>query len=94
MEKEQMEREEELMQSSPKRFLEVLKTDGGDLVLVNVVFLLSCLLLVTIPPAVFALHQVIRRTLDDKSGQVRDYWEAFRNNWKKAWGVFLLTGVP
>ncbi|MDE7243547.1 MAG: DUF624 domain-containing protein [Oscillospiraceae bacterium] len=94
-EREEMEeREESLLQSSPKRFWELVKTESGGLMLVNIAFVLSCLLLVTIPPAVFALHQVIRGMLDDKPGRVRDFFAAFRANWKRAYGAFLLAALP
>ena len=93
-EEELEEREECVLPSSPKRFWELVKTESGGLMTVNIAFVLSCLLVVTIPAAVLALHQVIRGMLEDKPGRIGDFFEAFRANWKRAYGAFLLTALP
>ena len=56
---EQRERdpEAETMRSSPRRFWELVRTEGAGLLLVNVVFVLTCVPLVTIPAAIFALNR-------------------------------------
>lgn len=93
---EQRERdpEAETMRSSPRRFWELVRTEGAGLLLVNVVFALTCVPLVTIPAAIFALNREVRESLDDKPVTVSGYLAKLRRNWGTAWGVFLLTALP
>jgi len=72
-EKVERDPEEETMRSSPRRFWELIKAEGAGLLLVNVVFVLTCIPLVTIPAAVFALNWEVREALDDKPVKVRGY---------------------
>lgn len=88
--------EEELPEASgPRLFFRILGQETAALLLLNLLFLLSCLAVVTIPPALLALWQVTRRML---TGQTvhgwSQYWEAFRKGWKRAWGAFALTALP
>ncbi len=93
-EKVELDPEEETMRSSPRRFWELLKAEGAGLLLVNVVFVLTCVPLVTIPAAIFALNREVRESLDDKPVKVRGYLAKLRKNWGTAWGAFLLTALP
>ena len=93
-EKVERDPEEETMRSSPRRFWELLKAEGAGLLLVNVVFVLTCVPLVTIPAAIFALNWEVRGALDDKPVKVRGYLAKLRRNWGRAWGAFLLTAAP
>ena len=86
--------EKETMRSSPKRFWELVKAEGAGLLLVNAVFVLTCIPLVTIPAAVFALDWVVREALEEMPVKVGRSWEKFLKCWKPAWGAFLLTAVP
>ena len=67
---------------------------GSGRLLVNVVFVLTCVPLVTIPAAIFALNWEVREALDDKPVKVRGYLAKLRRNWGRAWGAFLLTAAP
>ena len=93
-EKVELDPEEETMRSSPRRFWELLKAEGAGLLLVNVVFVLTCVPLVTIPAAILALNREVRESLDDKPVKVRGYLAKLRKNWGTAWGAFLLTALP
>lgn len=86
--------EEETMCPSPRRFWELLKTEGAGLLLVNVVFLLTCIPLVTIPAAILAMNREVRESLDDKPVRVSSYLSKLRKSWGTAWGAFLLTAAP
>ncbi len=65
----------------------------GDLILLNVLFLLCCVPVVTAGASAAALYTVTFRTLDDKGGHVcRQFFTAFGANFKKAtleWLVML-----
>lgn len=77
------------------RFLELLGPACGPLLLLNVLFLASCIPLVTIPPALFAMNRVVRRMVKDQTSQwLQHYWSSFRRDWKRAYGAFLLTALP
>ena len=55
----------------------------------------SCIPIVTIPPALFSLHMVMRKIIEGKAvASVRDYFAAFRQGWKRAYGAFFLTSLP
>ena len=93
-EKVERDPEEETILSIPRRSWELLKAEGAGLLLVNVVFVLTCVPLVTIPAAIFALNWEVREALDDKPVKVRGYPAKLRRNWGRAWGAFLLTAAP
>lgn len=81
--------------TGPRLFFRILGQETASLLLLNVIFLLSCLPAVTIPPALLALHQVVRRMLADKPVRSwEQYWDAFRRGWKRAYGAFALTALP
>ena len=60
----------------------------------NLLFLLTSIPLVTIPPAALALSRVVRGLLDDKPGRAYAYWAEFKRCWAPGWGAFLLTALP
>jgi uncharacterized membrane protein YesL len=77
------------------RFFQIIQLECITLCKLNLIFVVSCLPVVTIPPAVFAMVQVVRRMVKD---QPVDCWyhykTAFRKNWKRSYGPFLLTALP
>lgn len=78
-----------------KRFLEIIQEEFLNMIKLNLLFLLCCLPVVTLPPALFATHLLIRRmVLGEPVSCWRDYRAAFRRNWKRAYGAFLLTALP
>ena len=48
------------------RFVQILSIECVTLVKLNLLFLASCIPLVTIPPAVFAMNQVVRMMVLDQ----------------------------
>lgn len=74
-------------------FMQLL-TRVGDLIIVNFLFLLSCVPIVTIGAAVTALHKVCQAiVLDEDNGIFKTYVRAFRENFKQATVVWLLMAV-
>lgn len=81
--------------TGPARFWELIKGELATVMIANLLFLATCLPVVTIPPALFSLHTVMGKIVLGKSGPcVRDYFMAFRQGWKSAYGAFFLTAVP
>ena len=77
------------------RLFEILQAECGNLLKLNLLFLLSCIPLVTIPPAVFAMNQLIRQmVLDQPVRCFSVYFSAFRKNLGKSYAAFFLTVVP
>ena len=77
------------------RFLEIIGDHGGALLAVNLLFLLGCLPVVTIPASLFAMNRVVRRiVLNQPVRCAQVYWETFRQEWKRGDPAFLLTALP
>ena len=88
-------RPDEPEKTGPARLLQIIQLEAGSIFLLNLLFLVSCIPLITIPPAVFAMNQVIRKMmLDQPVLCFYDYRTAFRTFWKEAYAAFLLTAVP
>lgn len=85
---------EEPEKTGPRRFFGLLLTESGALLKLNLLFILTCIPLVTIPPAALALSRVVRGLLDDKPGRAYAYWAEFKRCWAPGWGAFLLTALP
>ena len=68
----------------------------GDLLLLNLIFLLTCVPIVTIGAAVAAMYTVtFRFDTEKESSLIKSYFQAFRADWKQAtamWLVLLLCG--
>ena len=81
--------------TGPARFLELIKEELATALIVNVLFLVTCAPIITIPPALFSLHKISHKiTQDEPVSCVRDYFTAFRQGWKRAYGAFFLTFLP
>ncbi|MDE6591049.1 MAG: YesL family protein [Oscillospiraceae bacterium] len=77
------------------RFWELIKEDLPMVLIVNVLFIVTCIPIVTIPPALFSLHMVVRKIITGEgSVRVGDYFTAFKQGWKRAYGAFFLAAVP
>ena len=77
------------------RFFEILQGVCVALFQLNLLFLMSCIPIITIPPALCAMHCVVGRMLQNLSGRCSHYyWTAFRQLWKQAYGAFLATALP
>ena len=81
--------------TGPARFMEILGNQCVALLKVNLLFLLGCVPVVTIPLSLYAMNRVVRRmVLDHPVKCLRDYWQAFRQDWKRGYAAFLLTAAP
>ena len=77
------------------RFVEILQLECVTLVKLNLLFVISCVPVVTIPPALFAMNHVVRKmVLDEPVNCFYDYRTAFRKGWKRGYAAFCLTGLP
>ncbi len=76
------------------RFWEILEDNCAAVLLVNALFVLSCLPVVTVPPAVFALYRSARLMALGKPVRSGDYLRALRGEWKRGYTAFALTALP
>lgn len=77
------------------RFVEILSLECVSLLKLNLFFLASCLPVITIPPALFAMNCVVRRMVLDQPVECRyHYCTAFRRHWRISYGAFCCTAVP
>lgn len=77
------------------RVFQLIGQNCDTILKLNLLFLLSCVPVITIPPALYALHRLSRRMV--KNQVVRcwsQYWEVFRKEWKQAYLAFFLTALP
>lgn len=69
----------------------------GDMIILNVLFVLTSLPVITIGMTVTAMYQVTMRRMRGESNYVvREYFQSCRNEWKKStkmWLIFLITGT-
>lgn len=88
-------REDEPEKTGPARLLQIIQLEAGSIFLLNLLFVACCIPVVTIPPAIFAMNQVIRKMVMDQPVLCfYDYRTAFRTYWKRAYGAFFLTAIP
>ena len=86
---------EEPEKTGPARFFEIVQLECVSLLKLNLLFLLSCLPVVTIPPAIFAMHTVVRRmVLDEPVDCFYHYRTAFKKHWRVSYGAFLTAALP
>ena len=79
----------------PRRFFELLALNCGAVIKANLLFLLCCVPVVTIPLGLFALNRIMLRiVLDQPVKCLQIYGETFRRNWKQSYLAFLLTAFP
>ncbi len=66
----------------------------GDMVVINILFILSCIPVITIGAATTALYTVMRKQAKKESGYiVRDYLKAIKENFKKSTVIWLIFAV-
>ena len=74
-------------------FMQLL-TRVGDLIIVNVLYLLCCVPIVTIGAATAALHKVGQAIVyDTDNGIAKTFFRAFRENFKQATALWLMMAV-
>lgn len=77
------------------RFVEILQLECGTLLKLNLLFLLCCVPVVTIPPAVYAMTCVIRRMVRDEVVLLgHHYFTAFRKGFFRSYASFFLVAFP
>lgn len=77
------------------RFIEILQLEAADLLKLNLLFIATCIPVVTIPLAVFGMNQVMRKMMLDKPVLCfYDYRMAIKRFWKQAYAAFFLTAAP
>lgn len=62
----------------------------SDLIILNILYLVSCIPLVTIGAANAAMYDVTIRLSKDEAIVWRHYWQAFRSNFKQATCIWLI----
>lgn len=76
------------------RFCEILTTDCINVFKLNLMTLFASLPIVTLPPALCAMHAVIRKMMNDEAVSCfSDFRDAFSAYWKQSYVVFLLGTV-
>jgi uncharacterized membrane protein YesL len=81
-------------------FCDVLVQEFWTLIELNLIFVLACLPVVTIGPALGAMTDVLMKMVRDQNVYLwRDFWSAFRQQWKRNFlaglpGLLLLALVP
>lgn len=76
---------------SPDSKLIKLLGTVGDLLVLNVMYTVSCIPVVTIGAANTALYSVIFKLNTQREGSIwKDYWRSFRENFKQATGIWLI----
>lgn len=69
----------------------------GDYIILNLLFVLTSIPIVTVGMSLDALYRVIlRRTRGESIYPVREYFSAIKDDWKQAtklWLIFLITGA-
>lgn len=84
-----------LEKTGPARFWELIQGELAAVLIANLLFLAASIPVITIPPALFSLHLVMRKIiLGESVSCVRDYFAAFKQGWRRAYGAFFLTAVP
>lgn len=77
------------------RLAEIFSIECVTLVKLNLLFLISCLPVVTIPAAVFAMNRVTRMmVLDQPVTLLYHYKTAFKKDWKRACAAFFAVAAP
>lgn len=77
-----------------RRFLWVLGQEPAAVLKLNLLFLLCCLPVVTIPPALLALHRSVWTLAAGRPARAERFWGCVRREWRRAWAAFLLTALP
>ena len=77
------------------RVVEILQIECVTLGKLNLLVLVCCLTVVMLPPAIFAMNQVVRKMmLDEPVTCFYDFRTAFKRDWKRGYAAFLLTVLP
>lgn len=88
-------RPDEPEKTGPARLWQIIQIDAGAILQLNLLFLLTCVPVVTIPLAVFGMNWVMRRMMLDRPVLCfHDYRAAIRRGWKQAYAAFFIVAAP
>lgn len=76
------------------RFFEIVALECVTLFQINLLFLLGCLPVITIPLSFFALNQVVRRMVLDQPVLCFYHFRTAFCRWRPAFAAFFLSAVP
>lgn len=75
-------------------FLDIFAREFTSLIKLNIYFLLSCIPIITIGPAIGALTSVTMRMVQDKPSDIfYDFREAFKRNWKYSFISWIIAAI-
>lgn len=78
------------LESPVVRFL----TKITDLLILNIAFLITCIPLFTIGAAITSMYEITLKMVKDEEAYIlKSYWKAFKSNFKKSTGVWLVLVV-
>lgn len=76
-------------------FLGLLGRGCAALLKANLLFLLGCIPVVTLPLSLFAMSRIIHQTVRDRPVEcLQIFKETFRRGWGRSYAAFLLTALP
>lgn len=76
-------------------FVRLAVEQSVSMVKLNLLFLLGCIPIVTVPLSLFAMNCVIRRIVRGEPAHCfQDYWKTLWRGWEKGYLAFLLTVPP
>ena len=68
-------------------------SDAVDAIWINILMLVTSIPIITIGAALTAGHDAVRRTLSGEGTATRNYFAAFRSNFAKSTGYWLIFGT-
>lgn len=68
-------------------------SDAVDAIWINILMLITSIPIITIGAALTAGHDAVRRTLSGEGTATRNYFKAFRSNFAKSTGYWLIFGT-
>lgn len=88
-------RPDEPEKTGPARLWQIVQIEAGAILQLNLLFLLTCVPVVTMPLAVFGMNRVIRKMMLDRPVLCfHDYRAAIRQGWRQAYAAFFIVAVP
>lgn len=69
-------------------------SDAVDAIWINILMLVTSIPIITIGAALTAGHDAVRRTLSGEGTATRNYFKAFRSNFAKSTGYWLISARP
>lgn len=75
-------------------FIETLRREFTTLLKLNLIFLVSCLPIITIGPAIGGMTYVTLKMVRDKPVDIYyDFKQGFKKNWKQSFGLGIIGGL-